>query len=139
MPFLIETFDKPDHAHVRAREREAHLAFLARHRALLLACGAKLDDDGTAASGGIYIVDLIPAKRQSASSPQTRSRSRGYSSESPSSAGARRMWTVSAISELGRVVAPQPSSSRRRKCATSRIGGAPNSRLYSRLNCDALS
>ncbi|MBU9465400.1 YciI family protein [Burkholderia multivorans] len=58
MPFLIETFDKPDHAHVRARERDAHLAFLARHRALLLACGAKLDDDGAAASGGIYIVDV---------------------------------------------------------------------------------
>ncbi|MDR8726269.1 YciI family protein [Burkholderia pseudomultivorans] len=58
MPFLIETFDKPDHAHVRARERDVHLDFLARHRALLLACGAKLDDDGAAASGGIYIVDV---------------------------------------------------------------------------------
>ncbi|UVE69924.1 hypothetical protein L2Y90_18490 [Burkholderia pyrrocinia] len=33
----------------------------------------------------------------------------------------------------------QPSSSFFRRCTTSRIGGAPNSRLYSRLNCDALS
>lgn len=32
-----------------------------------------------------------------------------------------------------------PSSSLLRKWPTSRIGGAPNSRLYSRLNCDALS
>lgn len=32
-----------------------------------------------------------------------------------------------------------PSNSVLRRCTTSRIGGAPNSRLYSRLNCDALS
>ncbi len=58
MPFLIETFDKPDHAHVRARERDMHLDFLAQHKALLLACGAKLNDDGSSAGGGIYIVDV---------------------------------------------------------------------------------
>lgn len=58
MPFLIETFDKPDHAHVRARERDVHLDFLAQHQALLLACGAKLNDDGSSAGGGIYIVDV---------------------------------------------------------------------------------
>lgn len=58
MPFLIETFDKPNHAEVRARERDVHLAFLARHQALLLACGAKLNDDGSSAGGGIYIVDV---------------------------------------------------------------------------------
>ncbi|WP_028217556.1 YciI family protein [Paraburkholderia oxyphila] len=58
MPFLIETFDKPDHAHVRARERAAHLAFLEKHKRLLLACGAKLNDDGSTAGGGVYIVDL---------------------------------------------------------------------------------
>ncbi|QGZ63567.1 YciI family protein [Paraburkholderia acidisoli] len=58
MPFLIETFDKPGHADVRLRERDVHLAFLAQHKALLLACGAKLNDDGSNAGGGIYIVDL---------------------------------------------------------------------------------
>ncbi|HKT98092.1 MAG TPA: YciI family protein [Paraburkholderia sp.] len=58
MPFLIETFDKPDRAHLRAQQRAAHLAFLARHAPLLLACGAKLNDDGSTAGGGIYIVDL---------------------------------------------------------------------------------
>jgi uncharacterized protein len=58
MAFLIETFDKPGHADVRARERDAHLAFLAQHKALLLACGAKLNDDGSSAGGGIYIVDV---------------------------------------------------------------------------------
>ena len=58
MPFLIESFDKPGHAKVRARERDAHLDFLARNKTLLLACGAKLNDDGSSAGGGIYIVDV---------------------------------------------------------------------------------
>ncbi|WP_322030335.1 YciI family protein [Paraburkholderia sp. J76] len=58
MPFLIETFDKPGHADVRTRERDAHLEFLASNKELLLACGAKLNDDGSSAGGGIYIVDL---------------------------------------------------------------------------------
>jgi uncharacterized protein len=35
-----------------------HLAFLAQNDTLLLACGAKLNDDGSSAGGGIYIVDV---------------------------------------------------------------------------------
>jgi uncharacterized protein YciI len=58
MAFLIETFDKPGHADMRARERDLHLEFLARNKTLLLACGAKLNDDGSSAGGGIYIVDV---------------------------------------------------------------------------------
>lgn len=75
MPFLIETFDKPGHAEVRARERDAHLDFLARNKALLLACGAKLNDDGSSAGGGIYIVDVETrheAERFIAQDPFTR-------------------------------------------------------------------
>jgi uncharacterized protein len=58
MPFFIETFDKPDHGHVRQRAREAHLAYLAANKAVLLACGAKLSDDGNSASGGVYLLDM---------------------------------------------------------------------------------
>jgi uncharacterized protein YciI len=58
MPYIIETFDKPGHAEVRARERDTHLAFLEKHKTLLLACGAKLNDDGSGAGGGLYVVDL---------------------------------------------------------------------------------
>jgi uncharacterized protein YciI len=58
MPHIIETFDKPGHADVRVRERETHLAFLEENKALLLACGAKLNDDGSSAGGGVYVVDL---------------------------------------------------------------------------------
>ncbi|WP_341317985.1 YciI family protein [Paraburkholderia sp. IMGN_8] len=58
MPYIIETFDKPGHADVRTRERDAHLAFLEKNKALLLACGAKLNEDDSGAGGGVYIVDL---------------------------------------------------------------------------------
>ncbi|HEY4299218.1 MAG TPA: YciI family protein [Paraburkholderia sp.] len=58
MPYIIETFDKPGHADVRTRERDIHLAFLEKNKALLLACGAKLNDDGSSAGGGVYVVDL---------------------------------------------------------------------------------
>lgn len=58
MPFFIETFDKPGHAHVRTRERDAHLQFLHRHKELLLACGAKLTDEGANAGGGVYVVEV---------------------------------------------------------------------------------
>src|SRR6266702_2200086 len=58
MPYIIETFDKPGHADVRTRERDTHLAYLEKNKALLLACGAKLNDDGSTAGCGVYIVDL---------------------------------------------------------------------------------
>lgn len=58
MPFIIETWDKPGHAHVRTRERDEHLAFLDANKALLLSCGAKLNDDGSNAGGGLYVVAL---------------------------------------------------------------------------------
>ncbi|MET0185135.1 YciI family protein [Schauerella aestuarii] len=58
MPYLIETFDKPGHQDVRKGARAAHLEFLERNKAKLLACGAKLADDGTDLGGGIYIVDV---------------------------------------------------------------------------------
>lgn len=58
MPYLIETFDAPEHAHVRQDRYAEHLGFLEENARLLLACGAKLSDDGSHADGGIYLVDL---------------------------------------------------------------------------------
>lgn len=58
MPFLIETFDKPNLHTLRLDVRQAHLDYLDTHVNILLACGAKLSDDGKTASGGIYLVDL---------------------------------------------------------------------------------
>ena len=58
MPFLIETWDRPSDQVTRASVRAAHLTFLTGHAPLLLACGAKLHDDGTDAGGGVYIIDV---------------------------------------------------------------------------------
>lgn len=61
MPFHIETWDKAGHQQHRQALRPAHLAFLAEHAARLLACGAKLNDDGSDAGGGIYVLDTEDA------------------------------------------------------------------------------
>lgn len=58
MAYMIETFDKPGTLDLRAAARDEHLAFLDAHKHMLLACGAKLDEDGNAAGGGLYVVDL---------------------------------------------------------------------------------
>ncbi|SIT15737.1 YciI family protein [Achromobacter sp. MFA1 R4] len=58
MPYIIETFDKPNHQEVRQQHRAKHLEYLDANKQLLLACGAKLQDDGKDAGGGLYIVDV---------------------------------------------------------------------------------
>ncbi|OZI68056.1 YciI family protein [Bordetella genomosp. 1] len=58
MPYIVETFDKPGSLELRKQHRPAHLAFLEQNKALLLACGAKLHDDGTDIGGGLYVVDV---------------------------------------------------------------------------------
>ena len=58
MPYMIETFDKADSHDLRLAIRPAHLDYLDAHVDLLLACGAKLSDDGAQANGGLYLVDL---------------------------------------------------------------------------------
>lgn len=58
MPYFIETWDKPNHQTVRQATRPVHLDFLEQHKQLLLACGAKLNDDGSDAGGGVYIIDV---------------------------------------------------------------------------------
>ncbi|MBZ5487535.1 YciI family protein [Halomonas aquamarina] len=57
MPYMIETFDKPEHQALRLAVRDVHLAYLDAHKERLLACGAKLSDDGATASGGLYLLD----------------------------------------------------------------------------------
>src|SRR5260370_32047297 len=55
MPYFIETYDKPGRQSLRQRVRPAHLQYLEMNKNKLLASGAKLDDAGANASGGIYI------------------------------------------------------------------------------------
>jgi len=58
MPYIIETFDKPDSLALRKSTRDEHLDYLDANMGKLLACGAKLKDDGSDAGGGLYIVDV---------------------------------------------------------------------------------
>jgi uncharacterized protein len=57
MPYLVETYDKPGHQSLRQRVRPVHLQYLEMNKNKLLASGAKLDDAGENASGGIYILE----------------------------------------------------------------------------------
>ena len=58
MAYMIETWDKPASLDLRGRLRPAHLNYLDANKSLLIACGAKLDDAGNPAGGGLYVVDL---------------------------------------------------------------------------------
>lgn len=58
MPFFIDATDKPDSAALRASIRPDHLAFLEKNVGRIIACGAKLADDGQSAFGSIYILDV---------------------------------------------------------------------------------
>jgi len=57
MPYIIETWDKPGHQSVRQANRQVHIDYLRQHAHTLLACGAKLNDDGSDRGGGLYIID----------------------------------------------------------------------------------
>lgn len=58
MPYLIETFDSPERSNIRRQRYQEHLDFLAEQADLLLACGAKLSEDGESANGGIYLLNV---------------------------------------------------------------------------------
>ena len=58
MPYFVETWDKPGSLSLRHETRPDHLRFLEDNKAKLLACGAKLQDDGSDAGGGVYILDV---------------------------------------------------------------------------------
>ncbi|WP_414451581.1 YciI family protein [Burkholderia sp. 22PA0099] len=57
MPYVIETWDRPNSFPLRLEARPEHLDYLAKHASFLLACGAKLNDDGKDLGGGLYVVD----------------------------------------------------------------------------------
>lgn len=58
MPYLVDTVHGDDTAELRERVRPDHLAYLAEHMDLLLAAGAKLEDDGSVGSGSFYILNV---------------------------------------------------------------------------------
>ena len=57
MPFMILTYDKPGHQHVRDAHRAAHYAHLERHLSKLLASGGLRTDADDDFLGGLIVLD----------------------------------------------------------------------------------
>jgi uncharacterized protein YciI len=58
LPFVISTFDKPNHKHVRDGLRQRHLEYLEANVKKVIAGGGFFNDDGTLVIGGLLIVDV---------------------------------------------------------------------------------
>jgi uncharacterized protein YciI len=57
MLFAVTCLDKPGHAHVRAENRSAHLAFLGEHADAVKIAGPLLEDDGDGMVGSLLIIE----------------------------------------------------------------------------------
>ena len=58
MLYIIYQEDRDDGAAIRAAERERHLAYLERHRDILVLGGALTGDDGAARLGSCLIINV---------------------------------------------------------------------------------
>lgn len=50
--------DRPDGLAVREATREAHLAYLERHKDIVVLSGGTLTDDGKARTGSVFIINV---------------------------------------------------------------------------------
>ena len=57
MPYMIATYDKPGHEHVRDRVRAAHLAFLEAHVDRVIAGGGLFTEDASSVIGGLLLFE----------------------------------------------------------------------------------
>ena len=58
MPFMIATYDKPLHEHVRDATRAQHFEFLEANVGKMIAGGGFWNNDGTAVIGGLMLLDV---------------------------------------------------------------------------------
>ena len=58
MPYMIATYDKPGHEHVRDATRAKHLEYLEANVERMIAGGGFLNDEGTSVIGGLILVDV---------------------------------------------------------------------------------
>ena len=72
MLYIIYQEDRHDGAAVRAANREAHFAYLEKHKDILVLGGALLAEDGTTRTGSVLIInapDLAAAESFSREEP----------------------------------------------------------------------
>src|SRR3546814_23473 len=58
MAYMIATYDKPNHEHVRDRVRQSHLQYLEANVTKVIAGGGFWNDEETSVIGGLMLVDL---------------------------------------------------------------------------------
>ena len=58
MLYIIYQVDRPDGAPVRTANREAHSAYLEKHRDIRVLGGALLADDNTTRTGSVLIINV---------------------------------------------------------------------------------
>ena len=58
MLYIIYQEDRQDGAALRAANREAHFAYLAKHKDILVLGGALLAEDGTTRTGSVLIINV---------------------------------------------------------------------------------
>ena len=58
MLYIIYQEDRPDGAAVRAANREAHFAYLEKHKDILVLGGALLAEDGTTRTGSVLVINV---------------------------------------------------------------------------------
>ena len=58
MLYIVYQEDGPDGAALRAKHREAHFAYLEKHKDILVLGGALLAEDGTTRTGSTLIINV---------------------------------------------------------------------------------
>ncbi len=66
MPYMILTFDKPGHEHVRDATRAQHLEYLEANVDKLVAGGGLLTDAADSVIGGLILLDVDTAEEAQA-------------------------------------------------------------------------
>ena len=58
MLYIIYQEDRPDGASVRAAQREAHFAYLEKHKDVIVLGGALLAEDGATRTGSVLVINV---------------------------------------------------------------------------------
>jgi uncharacterized protein YciI len=58
MLYIMYNEDRPDGQGIRAATREMHLAYLERHRDIVVLSGGTLAEDGTTRTGSVFIINV---------------------------------------------------------------------------------
>lgn len=58
MLYIMVNEDRPDGQTIRAATRDAHLAYLERHKNIVVLAGGTLAEDGKTRTGSVFIVNV---------------------------------------------------------------------------------